>query len=85
MQAVAYSTFRANMKSYMRKMRDEADAILIVNKAEDENMVAMNARDYDSLMETIRIYENPKLHDKILRGMSQVEHGEGRVQELIDA
>ena len=45
----------------------------------------MNARDYDALMETIRIYENPYLHDKILRGMEQVKAGEGVERELLDA
>jgi hypothetical protein len=44
----------------------------------------INQRDYEAQMETIRIYENAYLHNKILKGMEEIEKGKGLVKELID-
>lgn len=84
MRTITYSNFRKDLKSEMRRCRDDAESLLVANKDDSENVVVMSARDYDSLMETIRIYENPYLHDKILRGIAQVEQGEGVQRELRD-
>lgn len=85
MRTITYSSFRQNMKNEMQRCRDDAETLLVTNRDESENIVVMNANDFDSLMETIRIYENPYLHDKILRGMKQIEAGKGLEKELIDA
>ena len=85
MRTLAYSTFRENMKSEFQRCRDDAEPLLVANRDERDNVVVMNGRDYDALMETIRIYENPYLHDKILRGMEQITSGEGVERELLDA
>ena len=85
MRTLTYSSFRNDLKSEMRRCRDDAEALLVANKDESENIVVMNARDYDALMETVRIYENAYLHDKILRGIRQIRNGEGHERELIDA
>lgn len=83
-QAVAYSAFRNNLKTWMRKANEDADTILVTNADPADNVVVMGAADYDALMETLRIYENPRLHDKILRGMRQITEGGTRTHELIE-
>lgn len=85
MRTISYSAFRENMKSELQQCRDNAESVLIANRDESENAVVMNVRDYDALMETLRIYENPYLHDKILRGMEQIGAGKGEERELLDA
>ena len=50
MEAVAYSTFRNNLKSYMEKTRDDAETLLVTSNDPSNNVVVMNARDYESLM-----------------------------------
>lgn len=84
MEAVAYSTFRNNLKSYMEKTRDDAETLLVTSNDPSNNVVVMNARDYESLMETVRIYENPYLHTKIARGMQQAKEGRVTQRELLD-
>lgn len=37
-QAVAYSNFRKELKSYMRKVNDDADTILVTNQDPDEKI-----------------------------------------------
>ena len=84
MQAVTYSSFRQNLKAHMRSARDDADTILVTNNDPSENVVVMSQRDYESLMETMRIYENPYLYQKVLRGMEQARRGDVSVHELIE-
>lgn len=85
MRTVTYTAFRNNLKENIRRIRDDADVLLVANKDEEDNVVVMNARDYDSLMETLRIYSNPYLHGKILDGMKELDEGRGTARELIDA
>lgn len=84
MQAVTYSAFRQNLKKHMRNARDDADTILVTNNDPSENVVVMSQRDYESLMETVRVYENPYLRDKLDRGMAQVARGDVSVHEIIE-
>lgn len=65
--AVAYTNFRKDLKSYLRQVNDDADMLLVTNKDERDNVVVMSASDYDSLMETLRVYQNSYLHDKVQR------------------
>lgn len=83
MQAVTYSAFRRDLKAHMRAARDDADTILVTNNDPSENIVVMSQRDYESLMETVRIYENPYLYEKIMRGDKSVSAGDFSAHELI--
>lgn len=84
MQAVTYSSFRRNLKAHMRAARDDADTILVTNNDPSENVVVMSQRDYESLMETVRIYENPYLYDKLRRSMEQARHGDFSVHDIVE-
>lgn len=85
MRTITYSVFRNDLKNNIRRLRDDADTLMVTNRDEDDNIVVMNARDYESLMETVRIYSNPALHDKVLRGMQQTRDGRASEHDLIDA
>ena len=73
--AIAYTNFRIDLESYRRRVNDDADMLLVTNKDPHDNVVVMSADDYDSLMETLRVYQNPGLFDKVRRGMAQVRSG----------
>ena len=45
-QAVAYSNFRANLKTYMRRVNEDADTLLVTNADPEDNVVVMSADDY---------------------------------------
>ncbi|BDR53823.1 antitoxin [Bombiscardovia nodaiensis] len=76
MQAVAYSNFRRDLKSYMRKVNEDADLLLVTNTNPEDNVVVMSADDYDSLLETLRIYQNSYLADKVTRGLQSAAQGQ---------
>ena len=84
MEAIGYSAFRNGMKDKMRELRDSADVLLVTNNDPSENIVVMNARDYESLMETVRIYENPYLFDKIREGDRQTAEGNISRHDIIE-
>ena len=85
MEAVAYSTFRSNLRSYMDKARDDAEPILVTAKEPSANVVVLNVRDYENLIENARIMNNSYLMDKLRRGRGQVQAGAVSEHELAEA
>lgn len=83
-QAVSYSAFRNNLKSYMRKVNEDADTLMVTNIDPNDNVVVMSVRDYASLMEMLRIHQNPYLRDKIAQGLEQARQGSVLPHDLID-
>jgi antitoxin YefM len=84
MQAVAYSTFRANLREFMDQVRDDAAPVLVTSKDESANAVLINARDYENLLENIEIVSNRYLYEKLMSGRKELESGSGQVHELIE-
>ena len=83
-RAVAYSVFRQNLKSLMKRVNEDSDVLLVTNTNPDDNVVVMGVDDYDALLETLRVYENPYLRDKVIRGLEQVRSGRVAEHGLFD-
>ena len=77
---LAGNTFYGKRQIFAR----DADAILVTNSDPKDNIVVMSASDYDSLMETLHIYENPYLMDKVQRGLAQVKSRQTIRHDLIE-
>ena len=73
--AVAYSNFRKDLKTYMRRVNEDADVLLVTSSDPSCNVVVIGADDYDALVETARVYENPYLRDKVAKGLAEVRAG----------
>ncbi|WP_368400744.1 type II toxin-antitoxin system Phd/YefM family antitoxin [Streptococcus anginosus] len=87
MEAVVYSNFRNNLKDYMKKVNDEYEPLMVVNKNPDENIVVLSKENWDSIQETIRLMNNDYLSDKVLSGMEQVKQKkiiQGQLLEVED-
>ncbi|MGT2912088.1 type II toxin-antitoxin system Phd/YefM family antitoxin [Streptococcus cameli] len=84
MEAVVYSTFRNHLKDYMKKVNDEFEPLVVVNKNPDEDIVVLSKKEWDSLQETLRIAQNKELSDKVLRGMQDVKQGLTQVRTIED-
>ena len=82
MEAVVYSTFRNHLKDYMKKVNDEFEPLVVVNKNPDEDIVVISKSEWDSLQETLRIAQNKALSDKVLRGMQEVKQGLAQIREI---
>lgn len=84
MEAVAYSTFRKDLRAYLDKTRDDATPLLVTSKDPSANVVVMNAMDYDNLMENLEIQSNHRLMEKIERGRKQFAAGRGAAHDLLE-
>lgn len=84
MEAVAYSTFRKDLRAYLDKTRDDATPLLVTSKDPSANVVVMNAMDYDNLIENLEVQSNAQLMSKIERGMKQFAEERGANHELIE-
>ncbi len=84
MEAVSYSTFRGNLRHYIDKTRDDAEAILVTSREPSSNVVVINVRDYENLVENNYIRGNAYLYEKLLRGQEAVRRGGTAAHDLIE-
>ncbi|MDR0300556.1 MAG: type II toxin-antitoxin system Phd/YefM family antitoxin [Streptococcaceae bacterium] len=84
MDAVVYSNFRNNVKSYFKQVNDEYRPLMVVNKNPEEDVVVVAKDEWDSIQETLYVASNPYLSETILRGMEEVRQGKTKVHELIE-
>jgi len=84
MEAVAYSNFRQNLRSYMKQVNEDADTLIVTTKDIEDTVVVLSKRDYDSMQETLRILSNNYVMDKIHRGDKQFEEGNFNTHELLE-
>ena len=84
MEALVYSNFRNNLKNYMKKVNDEYEPLMVVNKNPDENIVVLSKENWDSIQETIRLMNNDYLSDKVLSGMEQVKQKKVVQRQLLE-
>ncbi|WP_299516427.1 type II toxin-antitoxin system Phd/YefM family antitoxin [uncultured Rummeliibacillus sp.] len=84
MEAVAYSNFRQNLKSYMKQVNEDADTLIVTSKDIEDTVVVLSKRDYDAMQETLRVLSNNYVMDKIRRGDKQFELGNFTTRELLE-
>ena len=70
MEVVVYSNFRNNLKSYMKKVNDEFEPLVVVNKNPDEDIVVVSKDEWDSIQETLCVMRNEYLSTKIIKLLS---------------
>ncbi|HEL2109651.1 TPA: type II toxin-antitoxin system Phd/YefM family antitoxin [Streptococcus suis] len=85
MEAIVYSHFRNHLKDYMKKVNDEFEPLVVVNKNPEEDIVVLSKSEWDSLQETLAVARNIYLSQKVLRGMAQVKAGQTQERNLIEA
>lgn len=84
MEAVVYSNFRNNLKSYMKKVNDEFEPLVVVNKNPDEDIVVVSKDEWDSIQETLRVMRNEYLSTKILKGLASFQEGQLEEHDLLE-
>lgn len=84
MDAIVYSNFRNNLKDYMKKVNDEYEPLMVVNKNPDEDIVVLSKENWDSIQETIRLMSNEYLSDKVLSGIEQVKQRNVEQHQLVE-
>ena len=83
MLAVNYTNLRDNMKTYMDKVTDDYETMIVLRK--NKNVVMISEESYNNLMENIYVMGNKENYDWLMKGKAQLENGQYSVHELSEA
>ena len=83
MDAVSYSDLRQNLKSFMDKVYNDHDPLIITRK-NNENLVLISIDEYNSLMETNYLLSNEVNAEHLKKSIEQYESGHYKIRDLLD-
>ena len=83
MLAVNYTTLRDNMKSYMDKVTDDYETMIVTRK-NNKNVVMLSEESYNNLMENIHVMGNKANYDWLMESKAQLEAGKISTHTLIE-
>lgn len=84
MLAVNYTTLRDNMKTYMDKITDDYETMIVTRK-DNRNIVMLSEESYNNLMENIYVMGNKANFDWLMESMEQLKRGQVSVKDMIEA
>ena len=82
MLAVNHTNLRDNMKSYMDKVTDDYETMIVTRK-NNKNVVMLSEESYNNLIENAYIMGNKANYDWLMESKAQLEKGNVSVRELI--
>jgi len=74
MLAVNYTTLRENMKTYMDKITDDYETMIVTRK-DNKNVVMLSEETYNNIMENIYVMGNKNNYDWLMESKAQLENG----------
>ena len=81
MDAMTYTTARANLASTMDRVCDDHEALIITRNGE-QAVVMLSLEDYKALEETAYFLRTPATAKRILSAVAQLNAGKGTKREL---
>lgn len=83
MLAVNYTNLRDNMKTYMDKVTDDYETMIVTRK-DNKNVVMISEETYNNLIENAYIMGNKANFDWLMQSKAQLEMGKISAQNLIE-
>lgn len=81
MDAITYSSARANLAKTMDRVCEDHEPIIITRNGE-QSVVMLSLEDFKALEETAYLLRSPANARRLLSAVSQLAQGEGQVREL---
>ena len=81
MDAISYTSARANFAAAMEKVCSSHDP-LIITRSKAPSVVMLSMEDYQSLEETAHLLRSPSNARRLFTAIDQLESGMGKVREL---
>ena len=81
MLAVNYTTLRDNMKTYMDKVTDDYETVIVTRK-DNKNVVMLSEEAYNNLVENVYVMGNKANYDWLMESKAQLESGHMSVHDL---
>jgi antitoxin YefM len=82
MDAMTYTTARANLASTMNRVCNDHEA-LIITRSGDQAVVMLSLEDYNSLEETAYLLRTPANAKRLLSAAAQLNAGKGVERKLV--
>lgn len=83
MLAVNYTNLRDNMKSYMDKISDDFETMIVTRK-NNKNIVMLSEESYNNLMENAYLMSSKANYDWLMESKAQMESGHFSARDLIE-
>jgi len=83
MLAVNYTNLRDNMKSYMDRITEDYETVIVTRK-DNKNVVMLSQESYNNLMENIHVMGNKSNFDWLMESKAQLENGNISVRDLVE-
>ena len=83
MDAITYSTARANLADTMDRVCDDHEPIIITRNGE-QAVVMMSLEDFKALEETSYLLRSPKNARRLLESIASLESGNGQARSLVE-
>ena len=83
MLAVNYTTLRENMKTYMDKVSDDYETMIVTRK-NNKNVVILSEESYNNMLENMYVMGEKCNYDRLLESKEQLENGMTAMHELIE-
>lgn len=74
MLVVNYTNFRDNMTTYMDRVTEDYETMLVTRK-DNRNVVMLSENAYNNLMENVYLMENKANYDWLMESKAQLECG----------
>ena len=83
MDAVTYTDLRQNLKTYMDKVVQDSDPLIITRKNK-KNVVLISIDEYNSLMETNYLLSTEANAEHLKRSIDQHKSGKAKARKLYE-
>lgn len=83
MLAVNYTTLRENMKSYMDKVTDDYETMIITRK-DNKNIVMISEETYNNMLENMHVMGSKSNYDWLMESKEQLKKGKCAMHNLLE-
>lgn len=83
MDAITYTTARANLAKTMDRVCEDHEP-LIITRGGEQSVVMISLEDYNSLKETAYLLRSPRNAKRLLEAIAELESGRGIERELME-
>jgi antitoxin YefM len=83
MDAVTYTTARANLANTMNRVCQDHEPLIITRNGE-QSVVMMSLEDFKALEETAWLLRAPRNARRLLEAMASLENGQGKERRLTE-